>query len=1019
MKTHINFEDLFKMAKDKGFKAIGICEEGTLRGAIDIFVYSKKYDIKPIIGCIFVFSVNGVEVKIALYPKNNIEFSKLIKLSSEYNKNDCKGFDISTISNFKNSLFVIDTNSLTNERILNEVIKEIGKKVNKENLYLGLKEGLERSFEKFNSNLLKSNPSFKYVVFNELLYLDVEEQGLSETLLSIKKVALDEEIDYCLIEEEDILNTFGYLGEKPSNQDFEKNIDISFYNNKTQKKIPNFTENIFVKISPLFIHLFRDYYEKNKKNDFAYVKNAAYLFSQTLRGMVFKYSKDIELTKELLKKFEKNNNVSQHLALLEKIVDKKVIERVFEELDVIINNPVNKDMPNYFLIVQDFIVESIKRGLIVGEGRGSVAASVVAYCLGIHKVEPLKHGLQFERFLHKQKLTLPDIDIDCGRKSRNLMIDYLKQKYGYENVCQMSSIQVYGLKNALKYVSEVLGLDKSLKEKLIEEFSIENFSSFEDLLINGSLELRNFVLETKDVQQLLEYAFVIKDVPSATPRHPAGIIISTEAIETSLPTVMVGKKGEEVKVSQISNDNNKLEIQGGYLKFDVLGVRNLDVEAGAIKEINESGVVLNHIPLNDKKTFELFKKGELNGVFQMESEGMKEFSRKMSPNKIEEVAILSAMYRPGPMDNIDQLIEQRNKEDFKMYNNVGEELRGVEDLKVVLKETSGVIVFQEQINLLVQRWSGYSLAEAELFREAVSKKKEEVLLSERNRFLKKSIDNNRERKTSEDIFDLILKFAKYGFNKAHATAYSLLSYRMAYLKVHFPLYFMASLLSSVVETTEICGKYIEEARRLGLVVKKPSINESGAYFKVENGQISFGLAMIKDIGTKVAEEIENIRANKPFANLEDFSKRTKGIVDKKVFTALSLVGAFDDFIKREDLLAVGERKFNFGEKVLAELAKMGTTFCISSNWLEEVSKEVKIPNAEVGVISKIIPWEDKRKRKMAKIEFVNFKGRKQKMVIFHYDWEKIKNDLVEGEVYALSSKENVIKKAIKINLGKS
>ncbi|WP_053367375.1 DNA polymerase III subunit alpha [Bacillus sp. FJAT-27245] len=565
------------------------------------------------------------------------------------------------------------------------------------------------------------------------------------------------------------------------------------------------------------------------------------------------------------------------------------LERIQYELSVI--NKMNFN--DYFLIVWDFMKYARERGILTGPGRGSAAGSLVAYSLYITDVDPLEHGLLFERFLNPERVTMPDIDIDFPDNRRDEVIDYVAAKYGELHVAQIATFGTLAAKAAIRDVGRAFGLSVKEVDSLSKAIPSRNGITLKEAY-RESARLREFVSESPFNQKLFDTALKIEGLPRHTSTHAAGVVISEQQLVELVP-IQAGHNN--VFLTQYSMEHLE-EI--GLLKMDFLGLRNLSLLEAIVSAINREGkrkIDPRLIPLEDEKTYELLAKGETTGIFQLESEGMRKVLTRLRPTRFDDIVAVNALYRPGPMENIPLFISRKHGGEEIGYPH--------KDLEPILENTYGVIVYQEQIMQIASKMAGFTLGEADLLRRAVAKKKKEVLDREREHFVAGSVKKGYDKRVANEVYDLIVRFANYGFNKSHSVAYSVISCQLAYLKAHFPAHFMAALLSSVTGNDVKIAQYIRELKALGIPVFPPSVNKSVFNFKAENGGVRFGFGGIKGIGGTVARDILQERKRKPYADLFDFCIRLpQKTASRKTLETLVHSGCFDEFGKdRATLLA--------------------------------------------------------------------------------------------------------------------
>jgi len=557
-------------------------------------------------------------------------------------------------------------------------------------------------------------------------------------------------------------------------------------------------------------------------------------------------------------------------------------DRLQQEIDLI----VSMGFVGYFLVVSDFIQWAHRSNIPVGPGRGSGAGSLVAWTLQITNIDPIKYNLLFERFLNPERISMPDFDIDFCIEGRDRIIEYIKQKYGHDKVCHIITFGTMLAKGVIKDVARVLG------------FSFEDSNAITSLIpdqlkitlqeaIEQEPRLRELITKNVQTKQLFDIAFKLEGLTRHASKHAAGIVISPEPVDEVLPLYVPPKTNELV------SQYGMTELESiGFLKIDLLGLKNLTLIKRVIDMVQMNhGVSINgdKIPLDDEKTFALIGAGMTSGVFQLESDGLKDVLIKLLPDKFEDIIAVNALYRPGPLGSgmVDDFIERRHGRQKITYI--------FPELEPILQETYGVIVYQEQVMKVASVIGGYTLGQADILRKAMGKKKADVMVEQRAIFLQKATARGFDEKKSGELFDLMEYFAGYGFNKAHSTAYAFIAYQTAYLKAHYPAEFMACLISLEATHPEKMVFYIQEARQMGLVIMPPDINQSAMNFSVVNGTILFGLHGIKNVGCTALENIISVRsAQGAFVDILDFCKRIDlRVVNKRVIESLISAGAGD------------------------------------------------------------------------------------------------------------------------------
>lgn len=618
----------------------------------------------------------------------------------------------------------------------------------------------------------------------------------------------------------------------------------------------------------------------------------------------------LTLGKHILPKYPLQEGISAEKALRKlclrgaekrfSTMTQQVKDRLDYELTVI--NSMNFN--DYFLIVWDFMKFARERNILTGPGRGSAAGSLVAYVLFITDVNPLQHGLLFERFLNPERISMPDIDIDFADTKRDEVIRYVSKKYGNEHVAQIVTFGTLAARAAVRDAGKVLGIEASEIEKVARAIPTKPGMTLEKAIAGSSLA--TLLRQSEPAQKIVKLARMIEGFPRHTSTHAAGVVMSDEPL-----TDVVALKGGQDDLPLTQFPMEDLE-DIGLLKMDFLGLRNLTLIENILDYIKRSTgrtIDLSQIPFNDQKTFSLLGKGDTTGIFQLESAGMRNVLSKLKPSEFEDIVAVNALYRPGPMENIPTYIAVKHGKQRATYPHP--------DLKPILEKTYGVIVYQEQIMQITSRMADFSLGEADLLRRAISKKNRAVLEQERTHFVKGCLKKGYDEKLANSIYDLLVRFADYGFNRSHAVAYSMIAYQLAYLKANEPIAFFTALLTSVIGNDEKLADYIKEAREKKIPIQPPSINESEAAFTVKDGTIQFGLLAIKQVGVQAVRElIKNRQASGKFTDLFDLCARIPvHVMNRRAYEALILSGACDEFaVDRGTLLATLDDAIEIAEK---------------------------------------------------------------------------------------------------------
>ncbi len=614
-------------------------------------------------------------------------------------------------------------------------------------------------------------------------------------------------------------------------------------------------------------------------------------------------------------------------------VTKLETERLDYELSVI--HKMGYD--SYFLIVWDFINYAKNHDIAVGPGRGSAAGSIVAYLLGITNIDPLKYDLLFERFLNPDRVTMPDIDIDFCYVKREKVIEYVVERYGSERVAQIITFGTMAAKGAIRDVGRALNMTYSEVDRIAKMIPAELNMTI-DKALKSNPELQNAYQEEPAVTKLVDFARDVEGLPRHASTHAAGVVIARDPLTDYVP-IQVSADGFAVT----QYDKDRVE-ELGLLKMDFLGLRTLTVISDALVLIKENRGVkvdIDAIDLEDEKTAQMLSNGDTVGVFQMESSGMTTLVKELKPNGFADIIPLVALYRPGPLGSgmvTDFINGRHGRKEVKYLHPL---------LEPILKETFGVILYQEQVMQIVQVLAGFTLGQADLLRRAMGKKKHSILAAQRENFLNGARSNGIDEALAIEIFDLMAHFADYGFNKSHSAAYAMVAYQTAYLKAHYPNEFMAAMLSSVMGTSDKVGYYIEYCRHQGIQVLPPDINASKASFSVDREAIRFGMAAVKNVGENAIESIIKAREKEDkFTSLVDFCTRVDmRVVNKRVIESLIKCGAFDSQgAKRSQLLAVLDKAVEAAGSRQRDAAS-GQIGLFGEEEMSEV-EDVALPNIE-------------------------------------------------------------------------
>jgi len=889
-------KDLVSKAKKAGHSALAITDHGVMYGAIDFYKSCQEEGIKPIIGCeVYTsprsrfqkeVSLDDFQYHLVLLAKDQTGYENLIKLVT---KGFTEGFyykprvDKELLKEHSQGIIALSACLAGEipalllkgeEEKARELARQYVNIFGEENFYLELQDHHLPEQKQVNRGLwkLSREENLPLVATNDVHYLDREDAEVHDLLLCIQtRKKVDDEKRMKFASSEFYFKNNGEMAELFSEypQALENTVKIA--------------EKCNLEISLGGVQL--PYYELPP----GYTETS-YLRELCEQGLQERYGEQGQDYKERLD------------------YELEIIERM--------------EYSSYFLIVWDFVRYSRQRNIMVGPGRGSAAGSLVAYCLYITNIDPMRYGLLFERFLNPERVNMPDIDIDFCDENRDEVIDYVVNKYGKDKVAQVVTFGTMAARGAVRDVGRGLGFSYGEVDRIAKLIPNEPGMSITKALEQNQ-DLKAYY-EDDNYQKLLEVTRAVEGLPRHTSIHAAGVVISREPLDKHVP---LQKTPEGNVVTQFPMGT--LE-ELGLLKMDFLGLRTLSIIQGAMEMIawrTGENLDLDRLGLEDENTYQLLSAGETAGVFQLESSGMRNVLRDLKPEKFEDIIAVVSLYRPGPMEQIPVFINSKHGREEVEYPHPA--------LEEVLKETYGVIVYQEQIMEIVAKMADFSLGQADLLRRAIGKKKKNILDEMENQFIKGCINKGYSKELAREIYALILKFASYGFNKSHAAAYSLISYYTAYLKANYPVEFMASLLTASVNNSDKVALYISDCLRQGIQVLPPDINDSFTYFTVvEEKQIRFGLAAVKNAGVGAVESIINEREEKPFKSLRDFCSRVDlRLCNKKVVESLIKSGAFDSLgANRSQLLNVLDEALSEGQSMQkAKLNGQTTVFSFMEN----------------------------------------------------------------------------------------
>ncbi len=836
--SSLSVQRLVQKSKELGFSAVTLSDKNVLMGAMEFNKECKKEGIKPIFALEVEFTYNEEKYPLLLIAKNNEGFSNLIKCSSVVSN----GEDISfheVMAKYSHGNFVIfyGEEGPLETLLINEEYgqcQDVLTKLKEEGDFFIALSLNESSFWKIRNEKLKkiaNSLSIKTVALNKIYYENEGDAAIYKVVQGIKSGKTINNHSLSLIQGR-YLRSIEEMKQLYHQEDLDTTTWIA--------------EQCQVDLSQ-----FKTFLPKYKvPNE---LKGSHYLTQLCLAGLKKRLA-----TEDLPAQYKK---------------------RLKYELDII----TEMQFEDYFLIVWDFIRFARKKDIYVGPGRGSSAGSLVAYCLGITHVDPIEYGLLFERFLNPERISMPDIDIDFPDDRRDEVIQYVYETYGKEHVAHIITFGTLKAKQVLRDVGRVLEIPLHEINTLTKTIPFAPKITLKQVF-DSTPYFRQLIQKNKMNQMLYDVAQRLEGLPRHASTHAAGIVLSKKSLTEVVPVI-------QIEQEMVSTQYTMEYLEDlGLIKMDFLGLRNLKIIDMIVQEVKKENPKfdIHRINLQDKKTFDLLKKVDTVGVFQLESDGMKNLLRKMQVNHFNDIVATIALFRPGPMENIPLYLEARKDKSKLHYPHPS--------LEPILKETYGIMIYQEQIMQVTQVIAGFSLGKADILRKAMSKKKEKDLINLKKDFIEGCIENGHPKELGEGLFSLIVKFAGYGFNKAHSVSYGMVSYQLAYLKANYPYHFYCALLNSVIGADRKTAEYIDECRRRGVVVLSPSINESGKEYHLEGNKIRFPLLAIKNIGQSAVDEIFAERQKGKFSNFHDFVARMMTRkVNKKIIESLIDAGALDEF----------------------------------------------------------------------------------------------------------------------------
>jgi len=869
-------EDLAKRVAKQGMPACAITDHGNMFGAVEFYNAMKKEGVKPIIGCEMYVAYGsrrdkagvedgqadaGANNHLIVLAQNDIGYKNLVKLvSAGYTE----GF-------------------YYKPRIDKELLRE-----HREGLIVlssCLKGEVSQSLAGGNWQKAKDAAlQYRDILGPENFFLEIQDHGIPDQQKIVPMMArLGEETGLQLVG----TNDSHYLDQSDA---FAHEVLLCIGTGKTlgdEKRMKFYSDDFYVKGPDEMRRVFADYPE------------AA---NNTVR-IAERINMSLDVKGYHLPNFAvpKGENLADHFARVTRAgLDKRMAamahlfaakrkkhepKEYFERLETEIEIIKKMGFPGYFLVVWDFIKYAKDHGIPVGPGRGSAAGSLVAYALEITNVDPLDYDLLFERFLNPERISMPDIDLDFCMNRRGEVIEYVRHKYGEENVAQIITFGTMAAKSVVRDVGRVLGHQYGFVDKISKMIPGGPGVTLSDAK-KDSPQLAEAIKNDEEVKKIVEIGERLEGLSRHAGMHAAGVVITPEPVTNYVPLYRTNR--DEI----VTQFDMRVVEKMGLVKMDFLGLRTLTVIDDAVKsakQVDGIDIDIETIPLDDPDVYRLFQEGRTKGVFQFESGGMVDLLRKARPTQFEDLAALNALYRPGALDAgmVDVYVKCKSGTQKPKYL--------VPVMKEILEETYGIIVYQEQVMQIAQRVANYSLGQADLLRKAMGKKDAAVMAAERGKFVDGASGNGYDKKKANEIFDYIEPFARYGFNKSHSVAYALVAYQTAWLKVHYPRHFMAALMSSEMDRTEAVVKFIQEAKSLGIEVLPPDVNESNMYFTVVGPNIRFGLGAVKGVGESAVETVLEARQRiGRFTSLLEFCEAIDlRACNKKVLEALIKSGSFD------------------------------------------------------------------------------------------------------------------------------
>ncbi|GBD86456.1 DNA polymerase III subunit alpha [bacterium BMS3Abin03] len=921
---------LVEAAQKYNMKSVALTDHGVMYGVAEFYKKATKAGIKPIIGMEAYIVRKGNrfergEVNKTNGKKRKKNYSHLILLAK--NKQGYKNLSkLSTLGHTEGFYY--------KPRVDLELLRKYREGL----ICTSACVGGVVSYHLVNGDIDKARETAKTFkdIFEDDFYLEIQDHGLEKDKAVLEWMPkLSKELGIKLV----ATNDCHYI-EKDHALPHNILLLLSDKEGRDYKDLKYKTDQIYFKSPEEMIELFKDY-------DNA-IENTLEIDSKIDLKLDFE---GLYFPKFPIPEDSKAKTLDDYFELLAKEgLEKRKINitpQVEERFNFEVETIKKMGFSGYLLIVQDFINAAKKNNIPVGPGRGSAAGSLVAYALGITNINPLKYNLLFERFLNPERKSMPDIDVDFADDQRGEVIEYVKEKYGEECVSQIITFNRLSSKAVIRDVARVLKIPIPVVNKITKYIPSKFGKVYSiDKALNEVPELK-WVKNSKEpeIQNLIKFAKVLEGMNRNASKHAAGVVITPDEVSNYVPLA------NAVSQQDIVTQFNMKEIEGaGLLKMDFLGLRTLTIIRDTLDLIKKNygqEIDIDDIPLDDEETYKLFSKGQTTGVFQFESAPMREYLKQLKPTTLNDLAAMNALYRPGPMDFIDEFIERKSGAKQVKYLHP--------PLEEILKETYGIIVYQEQVIQIANKIAGMSLAEADLLRRAMGKKDLLAMKEQKVKFINGAVEKGITKKVAVQIFEAIDKFANYGFNKSHAVAYSFIAYQTAYLKAHYTAEFLAANLTNEFGNSDKITKFLEDCRKLKIKVLPPDVNNPSVNFDVVDGKIRFGMSAIKNVGKNAVEEIIKARTklNRDFNSVFDFCMNINTrIVNKRALEGLILAGAFDSVMpQRSSMLDAIESALEFGYKV--QNSKLDSDNSLFGGTEIAQIKEPELPDKE--------PWSEKER----------------------------------------------------------